>query len=320
MPSDADVAGLRTLPGVPPDPLDRTSAVPLHAQVAAALRAEIRGHELPPGRTLPSEKALMARFGVARSVVRQALSGLAEEDLVRRERGRGAVVTPAAEQRRLTQRATGLFAQFARNGIHLQTRVTALTTAAPPPDIRVFLETDQAIRLERVRSSAEGPLAYVRTWLPRAAVPGLTADVLRDTSLHQHLARRYGLELVRGRRRIQAVAADRDLADALLLAPGAPLLLLDGDSRDQHGRPLERVFTWHRAEQVVLDIDITAETEEVRLGPSDELLAHARPDPTGTDGPTSTAIDTGDEGALLARAAELAHELDVTLAALRERG
>ncbi|MCV6904900.1 MAG: GntR family transcriptional regulator, partial [Achromobacter xylosoxidans] len=64
--------------------LDRSGDVPLHAQVAALLRGYIRTRKLGAGALLPSEAALCERFGVARSVVRQALSALAAEGLIQR--------------------------------------------------------------------------------------------------------------------------------------------------------------------------------------------------------------------------------------------
>ncbi|WP_262344582.1 UTRA domain-containing protein, partial [Bordetella pertussis] len=53
--------------------------------------------------------------------------------------------------------------------------------------------------LERLRSVDAQPLAYVRTWLPRAAIAGLAADHLQDASLHRVLAQRFGLRPGRGR-------------------------------------------------------------------------------------------------------------------------
>ena len=53
--------------------LDRSGDLPLHAQMAAQLRGAILDGA-PAGTALPSEAALCERYGVARSVVRQALA------------------------------------------------------------------------------------------------------------------------------------------------------------------------------------------------------------------------------------------------------
>jgi len=56
--------------------------IALHRKVRIALAARISSGELKPGDRLPAERALSQEFGVARSVIRQALAGLARDGLV----------------------------------------------------------------------------------------------------------------------------------------------------------------------------------------------------------------------------------------------
>ena len=58
--------------------LNRSGDLPLR-QMAAQLRGAILDGRAPAGTALPSEAALCERYGVARSVVRQALASLAAE-------------------------------------------------------------------------------------------------------------------------------------------------------------------------------------------------------------------------------------------------
>jgi len=241
--------------------LDRAGGVPLHVQVACAIRAELAGQ--PPGMPLPSEAALCARFGVARSVVRQALSGLVAEGAIRRDPGRAPVVAAPREHRRLVQRSAGLYDQFSDLGVALRTRVLACRAEPAPAEVAAFLGTADALLLERLRSVDGEPIAYVRTWLPCQAVPGLGAAELEDASLHRVLARRYGLRPGPGRNRIRAVGADAPLAEMLRVAAGSPLLMLEGQGRDQAGRPLEWFTTWHRPERLVFDVEVEPAQERV---------------------------------------------------------
>ena len=64
-------------------------------EIAAVLTQEIRGAALQPGDGLPSEKQLGLRFGVSRTVVREAISRLKSDGLVRTQQGRGAFVADA---------------------------------------------------------------------------------------------------------------------------------------------------------------------------------------------------------------------------------
>ncbi|EIE98520.1 GntR family transcriptional regulator [Saccharomonospora glauca] len=281
--------------------LDRKDGRPLHRQVAESLRREILGHDLPPGSTLPSEAELCSRFGVGRSVVRQAVAGLAADGLVIRRQGRPTVVAAPTEYRRLVQRATGLFEQFARRGHDIRTTVLELVEATPPEPARASLGTKACLRLERVRLLDDEPLSYVRTWLPAARVPDLRAEDLVDASLHRLLSHRYGLRPVSGQRQVRAVAADERLASALAIDPGTPLLLLEGETADQHGRPLEWFSAWHRSDRVVFDIDVseTAETLTLDTLPKAEgTESGGKPRPAERD---------------LARARELVEELRTLL-------
>lgn len=287
--------------------LDRSGDVPLHAQVAALLRGYIRTRKLGAGALLPSEAALCERFGVARSVVRQALSALATEGLIQREAGRPAVVAAPREHRRLVQRSTGLYEQFAQSGVALKTRVLGLAPAEPPAAVAEFFGSADLLLLERLRHVADAPLAYVRTWLPAAAVPGLRADDLADASLHGVLTRRFGLHPGAGRNQIRAVAADAALAGLLQTAAGTPLLMLEGQGLDQHGRPLEWFSTWHRAEQLVFDVDVSVGHESVQP----RLREPAPP----ASAPAAPAESAGHDP--LARAQALVAELSAELARLR---
>jgi GntR family transcriptional regulator len=277
----------------------RNGREPLHVQVSTALRSEIKDHRLPPGSLLPSEAALQERFGVARSVVRQALATLVAEGLVTRGRGRGSVVAPPREHHRLVQRSSGLFAQMAAEGQHVETRVISLEERPASAEAE-WLRTERVIALERLRSVNAEPVAYIRTYLPLPACAGLTARELTNGSLHAVLAQRFGLKPTAGRRHIRAVAADTELASALSVAPGAPLLLLEGRGSDQHGVPLEVFATWHRADQIAFDIDVSDDT-------SDAALSGVVPIPHNAPHPTTPSKGIADDDRLQ-RAADLARQ------------
>src|SRR5262249_19815795 len=79
--------------------VDHFSPVPLHEQVAAAIRRAIADGEAGPGERLPPAKDLAAVLGVNANTVFRALRTLREEGLVEFRRGRGVSVTGTAPQR-----------------------------------------------------------------------------------------------------------------------------------------------------------------------------------------------------------------------------
>jgi GntR family transcriptional regulator len=79
--------------------IDLSSPVPLHEQVAAAIRRAIAEGEAAPGERLPPARDLAAVLGVNANTVFRALRTLREEGLVEFRRGRGVSVTGIAPQR-----------------------------------------------------------------------------------------------------------------------------------------------------------------------------------------------------------------------------
>jgi len=79
--------------------IDHSSLVPLHEQVAAAIRRAIAEGEARSGERLPPAKDLAAVLGVNANTVFRALRTLRDEGLVEFRRGRGVSVTGIAPQR-----------------------------------------------------------------------------------------------------------------------------------------------------------------------------------------------------------------------------
>ena len=81
--------------------IDRTSFVPLYAQLKNAIQRRIMAGELTAGSALPSEPALCRIHQVSRITVRRALGELEAEGFISREPGRGTFVTAPASRRGL---------------------------------------------------------------------------------------------------------------------------------------------------------------------------------------------------------------------------
>ena len=302
-------------------PVDRSETRPLHAQVADTLRAEIRDRSIPPGETLPSEAALRERYGVSRSVVRQALGTLIDEGTVHRARGRAPVAAAPTEHHRLVQRVTGLHDQFSSEGLHLSTTVVSLdqVRTAPPAATR-HLGTDDLLPLERLRSVSRGPLSHVRTWLSRERFAGLTAQMLDDASLHRVMRDSFGASPTSGRRQIRAVPADPLIARGLDVPAQSPLLLLEGGTFDRDGSPLEWFESWHRSDRVVFDIEAQDGVDQVSLAPPPGgASSTAAPAPTTGSAPAPSGGEHPADRSL-ERAWNLVEELRDELARLRRRG
>src|SRR5262245_51229410 len=69
------------------------------SELVDRLASEILAHRIEPGARLPTEQAMMAAFGVSRTVVREAVAALRAEGLVETRQGVGAFVNRDPQRR-----------------------------------------------------------------------------------------------------------------------------------------------------------------------------------------------------------------------------
>ncbi len=98
--------------------VDASSAVPLHEQVAAAIRRAIADGEAEAGERLPPARDLAAVLEVNANTVYRALRELRDEGLLEFRRGRGVTVAGIAPQRSaVVAKARELVALARRHGM-----------------------------------------------------------------------------------------------------------------------------------------------------------------------------------------------------------
>ncbi|MGG1910114.1 winged helix-turn-helix domain-containing protein [Microbacterium sp. NRRL B-14842] len=84
------------------DAIDRHSAAPMYDQLRQLIIDGIARDGLQPGDPLPGEHRLCERYGISRTVVRQALAQLEHEGLVERVKGKGHVRLPPRARARVS--------------------------------------------------------------------------------------------------------------------------------------------------------------------------------------------------------------------------
>ena len=72
---------------------DSKGAPPLYLQISNILREKIIKQEYEYGDHIPSEKEIQELYGVSRITARQAIQELEQDDMVKRARGKGTIVT-----------------------------------------------------------------------------------------------------------------------------------------------------------------------------------------------------------------------------------
>ena len=239
--------------------IDRTSPLPFYHQLKQILLAELRDRELAPGDRLPGDHELCATYAVSRTVVRQALAELETEGVIERVKGRGTFVAQRRTSEHLVQSLTGLSEDVAARGSHLRSEVRRREVVPADAPIAALLELPAGapvLVIERLRFVDGEPWVLVTTYLPHAVAPGLLQDDLTEQSLYALLETKYGVTLTHGRRGVEAAVASDDLAAALQVAPGAPLLVLRSTSY-AGPRPVEVFVAYHRGDRSRFEVTLS---------------------------------------------------------------
>ena len=239
--------------------MDRGIRVPLYVQLKDLLAEQIEIGSWRPGDRLPSEAELCGRFDVSRTVVRQALAELVHEHLVVRVQGKGSFVAQPRISEALVQRLTGFYEDMADRGLHPTSKVLRqeVVPASATLARHLQVETGSAlIVIDRLRFIKGEPLVQVITYIPQRLCPQLQEIDLRYRSLYDVLGQEAGLVITRGRRWIEAVAANARQASLLDVERGAPLIRLESVSFLADGTPVEYYDAIHRSDRARFEVDL----------------------------------------------------------------
>ena len=239
--------------------------LPKYHQVYLLLREQLQ--EARHGAALPGELALMRQFSVARVTVRRALEQLAAEGLIAREPGRGtrALVTDAAntsgaaDGRGQRARLTGLLENLVSMG--LKTTVKVLDFAVIPATVPVAqalsLAAGTAVqKAVRVRSTRDGPLSHITTYVPQTLAQGFGAKELGRKPILL-LLEESGVRVGRAQQTISARLADAEVAKHLGVSIGTALLAVRRLIFDADDRPVQWLHGLYRPDRYEYQMELS---------------------------------------------------------------
>ena len=188
-----------------------------------ALREEVASGVRPAGSMLPGEQRLAESFGVSRVTVRRALDALERDGLIDRRPGAGTTVRDAASSE--PARALGLAADG-----RVQTAI-------------------------RVRLLDGQPFSHLTTHVPEEVAAGYTEADLATTPLFR-LLERSGVRLAGAEQQVTAALAGPEIAEALSVPVGSPLLSIRRIVREQGGRGVEYLGALYRCDLFRLEMSL----------------------------------------------------------------
>lgn len=230
-------------------PIDRESPVPLYSQIKRRLLRVIVDWDEADTRFFTDEELCQA-FHVSRMTVRQAVSELVSEGMLRRNRRAGTFVIPHKVDETLTPEMD-FIDQWATHGRPLRLEARCVDRRPCPPEpaaqLGIAAGTD-IVYVERLRLTGSLPVSIDYRFLPVAVGGDLTAGEVSTNSLLDLIGRH--AELDHSDLRIEAGLAGEDDADLLHLMPGEPVLYRALTYFDMSDRPVMAGRSVYRADLV----------------------------------------------------------------------
>lgn len=242
-----------------PELIHRGAPTPYYAQLAEILRDRIAQGAFAPGDPLPAESELCSAYALSRTVVRQALDELVAEGLVQKERGRGTFVSKPKIADLVVQELRGFSEEMGARAHSVGTRILRQEIALAPQEVASGLglgKGAKVVHLTRVRTTNGEPIVKVDTYLPLPRFKRLASIDLTQRSLYETLAHDHDIRPSGGWRRIEAAVASRELADALGVDIGSPMLELTAVTTDEAGAPYEFFRAYYRGDRTSFEVRV----------------------------------------------------------------
>lgn len=207
--------------------LNPASTLPLYAQLAERLLAQIRAQEWQVGQRLPSETALAQRYRIGRPTVRQATEWLMRRGYVERRRGSGTYVVEPSRSVDLFSLG-GTLQSFAQTGLNLVTEWLNRPTVESVPLGAHPIAGRPAYFLRRVGKVSERVVLLESFWLDCEVFPHFEQRFEQaKASLSTQLQELYRVEPTSAEQRFYVAPLARDEAQLFDLELPASVLGVD---------------------------------------------------------------------------------------------
>jgi GntR family transcriptional regulator len=224
----------------------------LYARVETVLAGEITDGDLKIGDQLPTEDSLIRRFGVSRITVRRAIQNLVSRGFVEIRRGTGTFVAAPKITQDLKE-LSGFVEDMHALGRKPTARVIGkevVTANATVARQLALTRGERVVRIRRVRLADGIPLSFDETYLPLDIGKKVITNDLKVVPIFSLLERKYDVPLTEADYRLDAVAAESEVAEALKVKPGSPIFRIERTSYSTGSRPVDYETLHYRGDLI----------------------------------------------------------------------
>jgi GntR family transcriptional regulator len=224
----------------------------LYSRVETVLANEITNGDVRVGDQLPTEDSLIARFGVSRITVRRAIQNLVSRGVVEIRRGKGTFVAAPKITQDLTE-LSGFVEDMHALGRKPTARVIGkeiVTADATVASQLALTKGERVVRIRRVRLADGIPLSFDESFLPLEIGKKIITNNLKIEPIFSLLERKYDVPLIEAEYKLDAVAAETEVAAALKVKQRSPIFRIERTSYSIGNRPIDYERLYYRGDLI----------------------------------------------------------------------
>ncbi len=229
-------------------------------RVYLLLRDDITNGRYGEGEFLPGENRLAETLNVSRITVRRALEALAADGWIAKKTGAGSVVlSQTGRDEKISANFATLIPQLVEFDRKTTARLLSFSYGLPSKSVANALGLSKSGRVQtavRVRLSDGEPFSYLTTHVPEDIARNYDETDLATQPLFR-LLERSGVQVEGADQSVTATLAGPDVAEALEVSVGSPLLWLERIVRDSNGRGVEHLSALYRPDRFRLEMSMT---------------------------------------------------------------
>ncbi|MEM5453807.1 GntR family transcriptional regulator [Paraburkholderia phytofirmans] len=215
---------------------------PLYEIVRARILERLRTGQWTAGDKIPTEPQLAEEFGVGIGTIRRAVEELVAERLLIRRAGRGTIVAKFADEHAFDHYFS--FVDTDGELMKVTARLLRFGKERASPALAATLKLARGARLataDNLRLHDDVPVMLDRLWFPLDVFPDLEPGIFeaRRGSIYGFYQEHFGISVVRVVEDLGGAIADEEVARALNIEVGAPVLRIERTAYTFKDQPVE---------------------------------------------------------------------------------
>jgi GntR family transcriptional regulator len=238
--------------------IDFHDVLPFYFQLKEIIKDNIKHSQWKTGELIPSENRLAEMYGVSIGTVKKALSELAKEGMVYRQKGKGTYVT-----RPDFIKSFNRFFMFGlrseNDDARLESSILESSVIRPDAHVKkILLLTDKDLvnRIKRIRLINDAPYIVETIYLPNKLFKGIEKVDISEGLLYPIYDETFNMPIIWAEEFLEPGVADREAAHLLGYQEGKPTIAIERIAYTFDDVPVEVRFSIGRGDLFRYRIEI----------------------------------------------------------------